>query len=90
MATQTGPALWFKLAGGHYRITAVASKAVLVGGQSCLVSTEVNTENCLIATIFRVSLGVGIGRLYTAIVKRSSVYSWSQKFILWFYTTPGP
>ena len=37
MVTQTGSALWLALAGGHHRVTAVISKAKVVGGQSSVV-----------------------------------------------------
>ena len=38
--TQTGSALWLALAGGHHRVTAVISKAKLVGGKSSVVLSK--------------------------------------------------
>ena len=40
MATQTGSALWLALVGGRHRVTAVISKAKVVGGQSSVVLSK--------------------------------------------------
>jgi len=40
MATQTGSALLLALAGGHHRVTALISKAGVVGGQSSVVLSK--------------------------------------------------
>jgi hypothetical protein len=63
MATHAGSALWLALAGGDHRVTAVISRKKVVGGQS---SSQRSEKNCMSAKLLRVSLGVGIRRLHTA------------------------
>jgi hypothetical protein len=40
MTTQAGSALWLALAEGHHRVTAVISKAKVVGGKSSVVLSK--------------------------------------------------
>jgi hypothetical protein len=62
-ATQTGSALWLALAGGQHRVTAVISKATVVGGQSSVVLSkhhrgarklhEHQTSSCIVLRGYR-------------------------------------
>jgi hypothetical protein len=80
-ATQVGSAFWLALAGGHHRVTAVISKAKVVGGQSSVVFSKHHRgarKNSMSAKLLRVWLGVGIGRLHTAIAARNAARYLSQ------------
>jgi hypothetical protein len=69
------------LAGGHHRVTAVISKAEVAGGQSPVVLSKHHRQatKCMSAAPFRVSLGVGIGRLYTMIDASIGVFGLSSR-----------
>ena len=81
MVTQTGSALWLALAGGHHRVKAVIFKAKVVGGQSSVEFSVLiieEREKSMSAKLLGVWLGVGIGRLRTAIAARNAACSLSQ------------
>jgi hypothetical protein len=85
MATQTGPALRLALAGVQRRVTALIPKAKEVGGLSSVVlcnhhreASQRSEKNCMSAKFLCVSLGLGIGRMHTAIVARNAASSLSQ------------